>query len=302
MNPETSRISPTGRYTAHVWVRHGLSPAALDSRLGRVLHAGLRPLDLAYERLVRRPGLDSMLLARHIALDHLLARAVEQDGVRQILEIAAGFSGRGLRFSSRYAERGLLYLEGDLPGVATEKRRALRAAGLDRPEHRILTLNALKSEGPEGFEAVVAERLSTAVPTAFVTEGLLPYFDRRTVLALWRRFAMALERFPIGIYLSDLHLRSELSAMPSVRAFQGALGVFARGRVHVHFANEAAVAHAARGAGFDAVRLHRPGDLGPDLEVPARELGHVVRVLEARAKPPSGASSPNRARVVNPAS
>jgi O-methyltransferase involved in polyketide biosynthesis len=286
MNPETSRISPTGRYTAHVWIRNGLAPEVLDSRLGRALHASLRPLDVVFERLVRRPGLDSMLLARHIALDHLLTLAVEQDGVRQIVEIAAGFSGRGLRFSRRYAGRGLLYLEGDLAGVATGKQRTLRAAGLDRPEHRIVTLNALKSGRPDGLEAVLAEQLSPDVPTAFVTEGLLPYFDRPTVLALWRRLATTLARFPIGLYLSDLHLRNELRGMPSFRAFQGALGVFARGRVHVHFANEAAVARAARGAGFAAARLYHPTDLDPDLSIPARKLGHVVRVLIARTEQP----------------
>jgi len=285
MARESSRISPTGRYTAHVWIRHGLAPEVLDSRFGRALHAGLRPLNFAYQQLARRPNLDSMLLARHLALDQLLARAVERDGVRQIVEIAAGFSGRGVRFSRRFAERSLLYVEGDLPGVVREKRRALRAAGLEWSQHPIVDLDALKDTGAGGLEAVVAERLSTDVATAIVTEGLLPYFDGSTVLSMWRRFATVLARFPVGIYLSDLHLGSELRSLRSARAFRGALGVFARGRVHVHFSDEAAVARATRGAGFATARLHRPTGLDPDLPIPARDLGHVVRILEARANP-----------------
>jgi hypothetical protein len=263
MTPETSRISPTGRYTAHVWIRNGLSPDALDSRLGRVLHAGLRPLNLAYERLARRPNLDSMLLARHIALDQLLARAVERDGVRQIVEIAAGFSGRGLRFARRYAARGLLYVEGDLPAVAAEKRSVLAAAGLARPDHQVVELNAL------------------AHP-------------------MWRRFATALDRFPLGMYVTDLHLKSELGALRSARAFRGALAVFARGRVYVHFADAAEVVREARGSGFAGARLYRPTELAPTRSLPAHRLGHVVRVLEARARGRGEGRPPARAGDASP--
>jgi len=132
-----SRISPTAHYTSYVWVRNGLSPPALASATGRRLYRSLWPAMALYRRVLRRPDLEEMLLLRHRCIDERLEAA----GVQQVIEIAAGFSGRGWRFTQQHPEWN--YLEGDLAPQADEKRRILEGGGLFGPHHRVLPLDAL---------------------------------------------------------------------------------------------------------------------------------------------------------------
>src|SRR5207302_180518 len=69
-----------------------------------------------------------------------------------------------------------------------------------------------------------------------VTEGLINYFDRATVIGMWGRFARALATFPHGVYLSDLIIEDG-NRGPIVQGFSWLLSAFVRGKVHVHFAS-----------------------------------------------------------------
>lgn len=239
-------------------------------------------MNLAYEKLGRRPSLDMMLLARHAALDHLVAGAVERGEVRQVVEVAAGLSPRGFRMATRYREAGLRYVEADLPEMAATKRRLLDEAGLRGPNHEVVPLDALADEGPVALATLVSERLDPTRGTAILTEGLLGYFDRATVEALWRRFATVLGRFPVGLYLSDLNLAGDLEGMRAARAFRALLSAFARGKVHLHYETAEEAEKALRGAGFREATLHRPTDF-PELDFPGRDRHHVVRIVVAHA-------------------
>ena len=95
---DSSRISPTAHYTAQVWFRYGMSHPALETRLGRRLHAALAPANLLY-KFSGKPNLDEMLLARHRTLDFLLEREIAAGRVSQVIEVAAGLSPRGLSFT-----------------------------------------------------------------------------------------------------------------------------------------------------------------------------------------------------------
>ena len=84
--------------------------------------------------------------------------------------------------------------------------------------------------------------------------------------------------FPHGLYLSDIVLRDG-NENALTAAAMGALAVFVRGQVHLHF-NSPGEAHAAlQDAGFGSVRLHRSDEhpaaerVGRD---PAARLVHVV--------------------------
>jgi O-methyltransferase involved in polyketide biosynthesis len=275
-----ARISPTAHYTATVWVRSGLSDPALSTRLGAVLHAALSPLNEVYGRLEGRPSLDAMLLARHRALDALLERAVAAGRVGQVVEIAAGLSGRGCRFARRFSD--LRYVETDLPAMAADKRRALDEAGLRGANHDVRPLDALASDGPSSLAAVAAA-LDSSRGLAIVTEGLLSYLARDAVLALWRRIATALGRFPYGVYLSDLHLAGDVRGMWGAELFRRGLGLFARGPVRYHFAAAHETVEALRAAGLGDARLYYPEDVvSPDC--PGRGSAHVVRVLAAETR------------------
>src|SRR2546423_1224854 len=115
-------IGPTAFYTGEVWARHGMSHPELTRVEGRVLHAMTQPTFMV-SRLLGGPTLDGMLLGRHLVIDAMLEQAIADGRVGQVLEVAAGMSPRGWRFTERHPE--LPYVEGDLADMAARQRAAL---------------------------------------------------------------------------------------------------------------------------------------------------------------------------------
>ena len=261
---DSSRISPTAHYTAFVWFAHGLSDAALVTPLGRLLHVALRPPN-ALCRAAGLSDLDANLLARHRIIDERLERAITDGRVEQVIEVAAGLSPRGARFTRRHPE--LRYVEADLPPMAARKRELLRTANLLGPRHEVVAIDALADEGPLSL-AALAQRLDPARGTAIVTEGLINYFDRDTVERMWQRFARLLARFPAGVYLSDDIFAADVAGSTAMRLFGAALSAFARG-FHVHHQSADECRSRLSAAGFAGAVVHVPGE---------RE---VIRVVEA---------------------
>jgi O-methyltransferase involved in polyketide biosynthesis len=245
-------ISPTAHYTGHVWVRNGLSHPALATREGRLMFDALAPAMLA-SRAAGGPTLEGLLLARHRIIDDLLAGAIDDGRVSQVIEIACGMSPRGWRFASRYGER-LTYVEADLPAMAARKRRALERIGPAGERHRVVELDALRDDGPRSL-AALASTLDRERGLAIVTEGLLSYFPQDDVRAMWRRFARELERFSAGVYLAELHV--DFGGALAERAVRAALSAFVQRPVLAHFGDAATAVDALRAAGFDEARLHR---------------------------------------------
>ncbi|HVV10226.1 class I SAM-dependent methyltransferase [Amycolatopsis sp.] len=253
-------ISPTGHYTGYVWVRNGLAPQALATTEGRLFYHALEPA-MAVSRRLGQPTFEGMLVARHRILDALLAGAVERGEIGQVIEIAAGLSARGWRFTRRYDVR---YVEADLPRMAARKQRLLQR--LDGPSPRVVTLDALAEDGPESLGAL-ADSLDPELGTAIITEGLLNYFDLDAVTGMWRRFADVLRRFPTGAYFADVVLGDS----PVQRLGVGLLSTIVRGRVHLHFADDTEAAAALGDCGFPAA------DVTPaDTEDPSARLVHVI--------------------------
>src|SRR5205807_1792848 len=131
-------------------------------------------------------------------------------------------SPRGWRFTERYGDR-ITYVEADLPDMAEHKRQALERMGSLSDRHRVEDLDALRDEGPGSLQAVAAN-LDRSEGLAIITEGLLSYLEHEAVLAMWRRFAQELERFPSGFYFSDVAQARGLVA-PLVRVFMLGLSV-----------------------------------------------------------------------------
>ncbi len=274
-----ARISPTAHFTGHVWYRNGLGDPALRTRAGKLLVAAFSPIDRA-ARLAGGPALEDVLLGRHRTIDDRLERAIERGEVEQVLEVAAGLSPRGLRFVRRHADR-IVYIEGDLPAMARRKREALSHA--DEPvgsHHLVVDIDALADRGPTSLADVATRHLDPARGLAIITEGLLNYFDRRAVEAMWARFARVLSRHRCGLYLSDLHLGEDIERVRGARAFAALLSVFARGRVHFHFAGEGQAGRALLAAGFAEARFFPAGRARA-----ASGAAAPVRILEARTPP-----------------
>ena len=282
-----SAVSPTAHYTGFVWARNGLSHPALATHEGRLLYDAVWPMN-GISKLLGGPTLESYLLARHRALDTLLERAIERDGVSQVIEVACGLSPRGWRFERRYGDR-LIYVEADLPEMAERKRRALAEMGSLSPAHRVVDLDATAAAGPGSLSAVAAT-LDPDGGLAIVTEGLLSYLGRDDVDALWRRFAGELSRFRAGSYLSDIGLGGG-GASPLVSVFLVGLSAFVRGRVSVHFREPDQVAAALRAAGFDGAEVSPAAEIVPvDGEA---DLGvRAATVFQASVSATGSESSP----------
>jgi O-methyltransferase involved in polyketide biosynthesis len=259
MASEGARISPTAHYTSYVWVRNGLSPEALASPTGRRLYKLFRPIDRAYELAGRTLGLEKSLLARHRKIDAGLEAAIASGAVGQVVELAAGLSGRGLRITDAHPEVG--YLEADLPAMAEAKRARLDRAGLLRDGHRIEAVDAFAADGPGSLEALFAS-LDAQRGCAVITEGLLSYYPQPAVETLWRRIASGLARFPRGLYLADLVIVGALPAAPAYYLFTGVLQTLVRGRMHRQGASDDEAAAALEACGFARVVVHpEPGSV-----------------------------------------
>ncbi|MBV9486957.1 MAG: class I SAM-dependent methyltransferase [Frankiaceae bacterium] len=271
------RVSPTAHYTGYVWARAGLSDPAFVTNEGRLLHSTLAPLNLT-SQLWRGPTLDGFLLARHRLIDQLLEQAVESGEISQVIEVAAGLSPRGWTFAKKYGDR-ITYVETDLPGMAARKRKVLAGLGSLSEHHQVVELDALADAGA-GSLLELTGRLDAGRGTAIVTEGLVNYFDRDTVVAMWRRFATALGRFSTGRYLSDLHLHGDTN--PTLTwVFTLGLSAFVRGRVHLHFENVDEATTALLDCGFGTAVLHLPTDFPKVIGNRRDPAAKMVRIVDA---------------------
>jgi O-methyltransferase involved in polyketide biosynthesis len=266
------RIGPTAHYTGYVWARGGLSHPELATTEGRVLFDALQPAMLA-SRAVGGPTLEEYLLARHRAIDALLTRAIEGDGVGQVIEVAAGLSPRGWRFAQRYGER-LVYVEADLPEMAKRKRAALERIGSLGERHRVRAVDALREDEGRGSLAAVIAELKPSEGLAIITEGLLGYLPPDAVRGMWRRFATGLGRFSIGRYISDVHMGGAVT--PPVRVFRVLLSGFVRGRVYLHFDGPDEAVAGLRDAGFAQAEVRPAGDIGNAAGGPDSRLAHIL--------------------------
>jgi O-methyltransferase involved in polyketide biosynthesis len=266
-------VSPTAHYTGYVWARNGLSFPELETGRGRLMFESMRPLMVA-RSMLGEPTLEDYLLARHLALDATLARAIEEDGVSQVIEVAAGLSPRGTRFVERFGER-LTYVEADLPDMAALKRRKLERMGRLSERHRVVDLDVLRDDGPDSLGSAGAA-LDPAGGLAILTEGLLGYFPTEEVLGMWRRFADLLGGFEANAYVCELHM-GDIAAGPTARAFRLGLSAFVRGRVHLHFENERAAEAAARSAGFTDAVVTRADRVPGGRTGKGAQLVHVMR-------------------------
>lgn len=270
-------ISPTAHYTGYVWAAHGLGDPGLATAEGRILYHAGGVVRAPLERL-GGPTLEHFLLARHRILDHLLRTAIEDGRVSQVVELACGMSPRGLLLGREFGS-ALTYVEVDLPAMATAKRAALARLGAVDAHHRVQAADAFSAEELGAVFATLDPDLGVAV----VSEGLLNYFPTPRVEQLWAHVAGQLQRFPHGLYLSDLHLGGHPGALD--RAFAASLGVFVRGRVHFHYESPDAAIAALHASGFASGMLHAPVEYAEVLPGMRATGADRVRVVEARTSP-----------------
>lgn len=276
--PDTrSHLPPfASQYASYVCYRNGLAPEALTSPAGRRLYQALRPLNRLHALMGSGPDLEHALVLRHRLIDRLLSQAIETQGIRQVIEIGAGLSSRGLRFARLYEDRGLCYIEGDAAETVARKRVALADAGARALDHHLVALDPLADDGPTSLDAVAAARLDPERGTAIITEGLISHLPPETAAEMWRRFARLLSEHPAGVYFCDVAL-TDCRSMMNAPWFMAMLSALSRGPRFQHFEDASDVAAILARMGFARTRLHTAGEES----APGKETSPALQVIEA---------------------
>jgi len=130
----------------------------------------------------RWPGARSSGVARTRLIDDWVSAGI-RDGARQVVILGAGFDSRAWRLK---ALAGLPVFEVDHPATSHEKRRRLRAAGLD-PE-RVVSVGMDFSQGLLA-DALDRAGLDTRQRTIVIWEGVTNYLSEDAVDAVlaWTR-------------------------------------------------------------------------------------------------------------------
>ncbi|MGB1581879.1 MAG: class I SAM-dependent methyltransferase, partial [Nevskiales bacterium] len=276
MTSSTARISPTAFATGYMWFRLGLSHPALATPRGKRLD---RAFSLAIQpnRFLGRTGtFDRLMLARHRGIDYFLEQAIEAGKVTQIIEIAAGFSGRGWRMKDRYGDK-IHYIETDLPHMAKAKQDLLEAGNLLTDKHDVCILDALLDDGPDSLASITAQ-LDSSQGLAIITEGLMSYLDPNTAAGLWRRISSQLQPFPNGLYVSDGYIQSEVTGLTST-VIKTILQRFVKGRLHNHYTSAEDASNKLTAHGFKSATLHAARDIPATHALGNKPGGNRVRVL-----------------------
>jgi O-methyltransferase involved in polyketide biosynthesis len=273
-----ARIAPTAYYTAYVWHRLKLPYGELFATWrGAIFFWAFRLASAGLALVSRRaPSTVQSLAVRHLTIDGELERL----GPDLIIEIGAGLSRRGVTWA---ADRGVRYVEVDLPGIVAAKQAHLRRAPAALRERidRQLQLVSFDILDPR-FAAWLAAQLTGARRPVVIGEGLLYYFDddeRACIAAAVRR---ALAAAGGGVFLSDVRTREEGQGMGAALALlRAAIRLGTRGRgTRADFPRLADVRAFFGAAGFAvAAPLDRAG-----LPAALARLRSPVRVWSARAE------------------
>jgi O-methyltransferase involved in polyketide biosynthesis len=209
---DVSRISVTAKVAAYY---RQFSDIAFAGEVAKRIGA-----DEAFDAIVREHGLERekltfyapMFEARYKSISHLIGKS----GCSQVLEIASGYSLRGLDLTQDSAVR---YVETDLPDVVATKLTLLddvrRQHGISpSPRHVVTVANALD------FEVLrsAAEGLDHGLPLMVLCEGLIGYLTREETERLASNVRALLGAFGGGSWICpDFSFKTELGSLPPER-------------------------------------------------------------------------------------
>jgi O-methyltransferase involved in polyketide biosynthesis len=272
----------TALYTSQAWIQGSLPEADLfDTRTGRAIYHAITAIYRAARWL--RPAMTPILtglLHRHLMIDHLL----EDQDPGQVLELAAGLSARG----ARYSAGGHRYTELDLPPMIDAKRRLLGRClrGREivaRPNLRMVAGDVTCLD----MNALLDRRRSALV----IAEGLHMYLDVATQRKLWRKIAEGLGRGAGGAFVFD-HYRHTPSQRPG-RVSDAVLRTMSGWQRRIGFrpdrrSNKALVRDLGA-AGFNRVEILRSKDIAHRWALPQAHVPTDVVLFLAHRH---GASAP----------
>ncbi|AOY87215.1 methyltransferase [Marinobacter salinus] len=276
---DSSGISFTALYTGAVWHRYGLSDDILATRQGRWLYHLMTPFEAA-SKVAIGGNIRTFLLQRHLIIDHLIDKAINEQGITQVLEIACGMSPRGIRLRARHPL--IQMVEADLPNMAGRKAMRLLAAGRLGEHHQVTPIDILADHGEYQVETVIDRVFDNTNPVIIITEGLTSYFTLDVISNFWRRLSAVMAKRPGSVYLSESYYRPKQPLLKGTLNTLGhVLGAVTRSQVSFHFlTDEEARAHFLS-CGFTSATVHDPRSWYGKLPIPESRGEPMVRVIEA---------------------
>ncbi len=186
-------ISDTARWVAHYRALESARADALFSDPLAAKVAGERGAEMA-RTMPQMPQFAWAMAVRTRLIDDLIMTKVRQDGIRFVLNLAAGFDTRPYRLD---LPAGFRWIEVDLPPLIAEKNELLK----DEKPGCLLERLAVDLADPAARQRLFSSIGQERGPGLVLTEGLLIYLDPEQVAALGRDLAATPN---IRWWLSDL--------------------------------------------------------------------------------------------------
>ncbi len=129
----------------------------------------------------------------------------------------------------------------------------------------------------------MTEVLEPGRPTIVVTEGLVNYFDLKTISVFWGRLAELGRQFPAAFYVTDLIPEvAQPQKRLAVNAAKNLMGMITRSHATLHYRNDTGIERGLLDCGFKEVTVHQPEDFYDTLDIPRSPIDSYVRVVEAK--------------------
>jgi methyltransferase (TIGR00027 family) len=169
----------------------------------------------------RFPPMETWLALRVAYLDQLVARAVDQLSIRQVVILGAGYDTR----AARLPRAGVRFFEVDHPATQADKRATL--AKLPRYPVDAATYVSCNFEREDPVERLIASGLDPRDPALVIWEGVVMYLSEPAIRATATTLAKGLDpRSLVAFdYVGKKFAAGEVSEKDrETRAFVGELG------------------------------------------------------------------------------
>ena len=212
MPAPSSRISVTAKIAAYY---RQFSDIAFAAEAAKRIDA-----NSAFEQILHEHGLERekltfyapMFEARYKSITELIRKS----GASQVLELASGYSLRGLDLTRT---RSIRYVEADLPEVIETKRGLLEELRQQHgvapsPDHVVTVADALDLDQVRAAAAV----LDHGKPLVVLCEGLIQYLSKEEVELLATNIRRLLGEFAGGCWMTpDFAFKAEARDLPPER-------------------------------------------------------------------------------------
>lgn len=277
----SNRTSLVAYYTSYHWFIHGLAHRIFTTKRASFMYYAVWPLVKMIE-IFGGVSLSSFLLQRHLVIDALIEQEIKKHRKCVVLEIGSGYSARGYRFLRRHEGRNIDYIELDLPGVISEKRRIVeKLPAAYRPHLQECDLNSENTT--QSLEFLMEQIADKNYHLIVISEGVVDYMSMDSLQRFWRRLATNCRRFDTAVYITDLTPRSNaIAGNRYVRIFEGALRKFAREPLTRNFRKDDEIRQTLLLCDFDDAEVINPSKYDSLLPKAAKVGVPIVRVARAQ--------------------